>query len=525
MKRFLLSLSFVLLAVVLIACGGKSNEGGSSGGASGEKGDKELVIGLVAEPDSIDVHRTSSIGDPIIAAYKTFFTMDDDGNITPGAIADYEILNDGTEVIFHLEEGLEFHSGEPFNTEALEKSMERFLDSSTFYDNAGEITDFEIIDEYSFKLTWAESYAPFFSNAVSGYLAPLDTSVLNDVGEGFEDNPSALGPLKVTDIKRGDSIFYEPFDGYDWHDGEPNFDQVRMRFIPDEETRILEFRKGTINVLTNVPVQYLDELEEDEDVTIHRVQDYVLNYLGWNNKLPIFQDKRVRQAIALAVDRDPIVNTVLEGNAHPTFGPLPEATFGYSEDIEEKAKEIYARNVEESKALLAEAGWELNGNDVLEKDGEVFSVDLWVDEDPAKQRIAQVIQNQLAEVGIELNISIQEQAAIIEQTPQGKHEMILWTYGWLDADVMYFLLFGEGRSTRLHYEDPELNEILLEARAETDIDKRMALYESAQEFVMDETPFVPLFVRETIHATRGLDDFKVHPKRNYIQWEHVKLAE
>jgi|SRR5690625_1105174 len=103
--------------------------------------------------------------------------------------------------------------------------------------------------------------------------------------------------------------------------------------------------------------------------------------------------------------------------------------------------------------------------------------------------------------------------------------MILWSYGWLDADVMYFLLFGEGRSTRLHYEDPELNEILLEARAETDIDKRMALYEEAQEFVMDETPFVPLYVRETIHATRGLDDFKVHPKRNYIQWEHVKLAE
>src|SRR5699024_7932657 len=112
---------------------------------------------------------------------------------------------------------------------------------------------------------------------------------------------------------------------------------------------------------------------------------------------------------------------MLEGNAYATCGLLREAIMGHSELIDEKIIEIYARNVEESKALLAEAGWELNGNDVLEKDGEEFSVDLWVDEDPAKQRMAQVIQNQLAEVGIDLNISIQEEAAIIEQTPQGKH--------------------------------------------------------------------------------------------------------
>ena len=521
MRRFILMFLFIIMiSMILSGCG---NTGSST---TDQKEEREVVVATVSEPDSIDIHRTSSIGDPAAAVYESFFKMDDDGNIIPGAIADYEVVGDGTEIIFHLKEDATFHSGEPFNTEAIKKSLDRFLESSTFYDNAGSIEDIEIIDEHTFKMYWSEPDAPFFSNAVSAYLAPLDTSVLNDEGEGFEDNPSALGPLKVTDIKRGDSITYEPFEDYDWGEqGAPNFDKVRFRFVPDEETRILEFKKGTVNILTNVPVQYLSELEEDPEVMIDRVPDYVLNYLGWNNKLPKFQDKRVRQAIALAVDRDPIINTALEGHAHPVYGPLPEATFGFSQEIEDKAREMYSRNVEKSKTLLAEAGWELNKDDILEKDGEVFSVDLWVDEDPAKQRIAQIIQNQLAEVGIDINISVQEQAAIIDQTPQGKHEMILWSYGWLDADVMYFLLFGEGRSTRLHYEVDELNTMLLNARAETDVYKRLKLYEEAQEFVMEESPFVPLYVRETIHATRGLDSFKVHPKRNYIEWENVKMTE
>lgn len=512
---------YVALSVLLLsACNpGNADEGGNA------EGSREIVVASVTEPDSVDVHKTSSIGDPTAAAYLSYFNMDDEGNTIPGAIKDWEVAEDGKEITFKLEEGLTFHSGEPFNAEALKSSMDRFLESSPFYDNAGAISDVTVVDDYSIKVIWSEPYAPFFSNAVSPYLAPLDTSVLDEQGEGFEKNPSALGPLKITEIKRGDSITYEPFEDYKWPNGEPNFDKVKFRFVPDEETRALEFKKGTVNILMDVPGQYVSEFEEDPEVKIERVPDYVLNYLGWNNKSPKFQDEKVRKAIALAVDRTPIIETALEGYAQPVFGPLPKATFGYSEKIEEKAKELYARDTEKAKSLLAEAGWKVNSKGIAEKDGEEFSVELWVDQDPANHRIAQILQNQLMEIGIKVNLSTMESAAIIEQTPQGKHEMILWSYGWLDADVMYFLLFGEGRSTRLHFEDPELNKILEAARVEMDVEKRLALYEEAQEFVMQETPFVPLYVKETIHATRGLESFKAHPIRNYIQWDHVKLKE
>lgn len=151
------------MAVLLLsAC----NPGNADEGKNTESS-REIVVASVTEPDSVDVHKTSSIGDPTAAAYLSFFNMDDEGNTIPGAIKDYEVAEDGKVITFKLEEGLTFHSGEPFNAEALKSSMDRFLENSPFYDNAGAITDVTVVDEYSIKVTWSEPYAPFFSNAVS----------------------------------------------------------------------------------------------------------------------------------------------------------------------------------------------------------------------------------------------------------------------------------------------------------------------------------------------------------------------
>lgn len=502
----------LLFVLILTACSNKKDN------------NSEIVVAVISEPDTLDIHKTSSIGDETAAIYESFLKMDDSGDIIPGVIQDYKVSNEGKTIEFKIGENQFFHSGESITSENIKQSFERFMDNSPFYDNIGDVQSIEVIDDLNFKINFNEPYAPFFSNSVSPYLAPLDVSALNETKDKFKEMPSGSGPLQVTKVNRGDSITYKPFEQYLWKNNKPNFDSVKYRFIPDEETRLLEFKKGNINVLTNVPVQYLEELEEMEDVKVERVSDYVLHYLGWNNKHPKFQDKNVRKAIALAINRDPIIQNALNGNAKKNFGPLPEATFGYSKEIEEKAKEEYEYNIELSKDLMKSAGWDLEEG-IAKKGDEVFEVELWVDQDPAKQRIAQIIQNQLNEIGIKVNISVRESATIIEQTPKGMHEMILWSYGWLDADVMYFLLFGEGKSTRLHYENEVLNKILLDARIEMDIDSRLKLYEKAQEFIIEETPFVPLYVKDTIHATKGLETFKVHPIRNYIMWDEVKIKE
>lgn len=507
----------LLLLFMIVGCSSQSSSSGSNG---------EIVIGIVSEPDSVDVHKTSSMGDANVPLYQTLLQFDYDGNLIPGLVEEYSVADDGHSVTFQLKEGMKFHSGEPVNAEAVKKSMERLIEKSPFNTNIGSVETIEVLDEYSLKIVWTDPFAPFFTNMASPYLAPIDVTVLDEDGEGFEKNPSASGPLKLVDIKRGDSLVYEPYENYpDWQDGGPGFSKVTFRFIPDDETRILEFKRGGINVLLDVPFQYIEELEEDSEVELIRIPNYVLSYLGWNNKLPIFQDVNVRKAIALAIDRDTIINTTFNGEATAVYGPLPKATYGYSEKIETKAQEMFARNIDEAKKLLEAAGWTEGSDGIRTKDGERFSVELWVDSDPANQRAGQIIQNQLKEIGIEINLSVKESAAIIEMTPKGAHEMILWSFGWLDADVLNFLLFGEGKSTRLHFEKEEIYSILEKAAVEMDTEKRLALYEEAQELLLEESPWVPLYVKNSINAVRGFDSFEMHPIRNNIVWPTVKISE
>lgn len=510
---------FLVFVLTLVGCNGADD-------TNSESGSKEIVIGLVTEPDSVDIHRTSSTGEANTALYDTLLKLDDDGNIIPNLITDYEIVGDGKEVIFNLKEGQKFHSGKPVNAEAVKLSFERLVASSPFSTNAGEVDNIEVLSDYSFKITWTNQFAPFFINATTSFLAPIDVSVLDSDGEGFDKNPSGSGPLKLTKINRGDSIIYEPYADYDWDNGKAGFDSVKFRFIPDEETRILEFKKGNIDVLLNVPYQYIAELEEDEEVTIERVPGDVLSYLGWNNNYPLFQDKKVRQAIAMGIDRESIIENTFNGEATPVFGPLPKAAFGYSQAIETTAQTKYARNVEGAKKLLAEAGWtEKNSDGVVTKGGEAFAVELWVDNDPANQRAAQIIQNQLMEIGIKINIAVKESATIIEQTPKGAHQMLLWSFGWPDADVLNFLLFGKDKSKRLHYENEAVYSILENAAIEMDQDARLKLYENAMGILVEESPFVPLYVKETITAVRNFEEFKLHPIEGSIEWEYLKVKE
>src|SRR5699024_5819927 len=265
---------------------------------------------------------------------------------------DYELSEDSKSVTFTLKEDLTFHNGDPIDSEAVVSSLQRYIDVS-HGTHIGRVEDMEVEDDRNFIIHWETPFAPFFTNATTANLGGvLDTSVLDENNEGFEKDPVASGPLKHVETNRGESIVYEPFDNFDWGEaGEPDVDKITFRFIPDDETRLLEFKQGSVNVLTDVPPQYIEELEQEEDVTVERVLDPGNTYIGFNMKRPKFEDVKVRQALTLAVDREPIVEQALKGAAEPIFGPLPPTIFGYSQDAEDRAEEMYTRDVEKAKKL------------------------------------------------------------------------------------------------------------------------------------------------------------------------------
>lgn len=523
---------FVLLFSIILALAGcKAQETQTP---SSDSKDTEAAAGgtvtvtSVREPDTVDVQRTTWVDDANSPIYEPLVRFDLDGKIVPALAESFEASPDGKVIKFKLREGTTFHTGTPVTAEAVKKSFERMKDAPTNY-MLGPLQEVVAVDDLNVEFHFSEPFAPFLSNATTAYLAPLDPSAIEEHGEEFGQHASSTGILQVSEIKRGSSIEFAPSESYSTgaefseNKGPATLDKVLFRFIADDDTRLLEFKRGNTQVMLSVPPSYIKELEADPNTTLERTLANGHVYLGFNNKKPVFQDKRVRQAIALAVDRQPIVDFALEGAAQPLFGPLPPTIPGYSQTVEDEAASIYARNVEDAKKLLKEAGYtETNGDGYVVKDGKSLSIELWVTQEPTMQRIAQVLQNQLKEAGIEIRISVQEDATIRAQSPEGVHEMLLWTYGWYDADILNSL-FGRGLSTRVHYQNDELISILEKARITMNQEERMKMYEDAQRILVEEAPWVPLFVRQNVVAYRDLEGFKLHPITGQIIWSDVKL--
>ncbi|WP_456277544.1 ABC transporter substrate-binding protein [Bacillus sp. AK128] len=539
MKKSLLQ-GFMLLLFIfaLVACtntapttNDESSEPNSSEGTD-EKSATEggtIVVTSVREPDTVDVQRTTWVDDANNHIYEPLVRFDVDGKIVPALAESFEFSGDGKVITFVLREGATFHSGTPVTAEGVKKSFERFIESAPTSYMVGPLEKMEVVDERTLELHFSEPFAPFLSNATTAYLAPLDPTAIEEHGDEFGNNASSAGILKVKEIKRGSSITFETYDDftlgapYSQNKGAAGFDEVVFRFISDDDTRILEFKRGNSQVMLSVPPNYIKDLEADPNVELAKSLANGHVYLGMNNKKPVFQDLRVRQAIALAVDRTPIVDFALEGAAQPIFGPLPPTIPGYSQKVEDEAAKMYARNLDQAKSLLEEAGYtETNGEGIVMKDGKPLSVELWVTQEPTMQRIAQILQNQLKEAGIDMKISVQEDATIRAQSPEGVHEMLLWTYGWYDADILHSM-FGRDLSSRVHYQNDELISILEKARVEMDPDARMKMYEEAQMIIVEQAPWVPLFVRENVTAVRDLEGFKLHPITGTIIWSDVKL--
>lgn len=528
MKKFSYGFILAIFITLFVLAGCSSDKDGkesNKGNKVSKNGDGDtLIVASVREPDTVDVHNTTWVDDANTHIYDRLFVPDDDGNVIGGLVDDYEISEDQKSMDITLKEGITFHNGNPVDAEAVLKTFERYQEISAG-DYLGPIENMEVVDDLTIKLTWETPFAPFFSNATTSYLGIMDTSVLDEELMGFEKDPVGSGPLKHVETKRGESILYEPFEDFRWGEaGPPKFDNVLFRFISDDETRLLEFKKGTVHVLPNVPPQYMSELEADDEVTIDRILANGNTYLGFNMKLPIFEDLKVRQAIAKGIDREPIIEHSLQGLGQPIYGPLPPTILGYSEKIEEKAKEMYSRDIEGAKQLLAEAGWdETNKDGIVMKDGEPFVVELWMTDEPVMQRIGQIIQNQLKEIGLDVQLMVKEDAAIRAQTPEGAHQMLLWQYGWYDADILNSL-FGKGMSTRMHWEPEELDQMLKKMRSEMDMDQRMEDIEDVLDYLVENAPWVPLFVRESVTAYRGVENLHKHPIQDIFIWDGAYLG-
>lgn len=509
----------VLLATAVVAAGCSSQSSNTPGQAGNESanGGNTLVISADVDPDTLDLHKTTWLTSANGLLYDPLLTRDLSGKIAPGMAEKYEVSEDGKVWTFTLRKGVRFHSGEPVTAAAVKDSFDRLFEVSPVKGIVGPIEKVEATDEQTFKVYFSSPFAPFINVVISGMISPIDAKKAKELGDAFGENPSGTGPIMLEKWERGASLTYKKNPDYNWAPGFVNnkgplqVDRVMFRFLKDDDTRLMEFKKGTIHVL-NAPANAVAELEAMPGVEIKKTMDIGNKYIAFNNLHPLFSDVRLRKAVALSVDRDPLVKVALNGFGQPIYGPLAPTIFGYSEKIEAKAKEMYSRDLDQARKLMADAGWtDTNGDGIVDKDGKPLSVEILVSPEPEFQRAVQILQSQLKEAGIDLKIAVQEMTTIKDRISKKSYDMALMYYGWYDADILYLLFEKSNSSSRMYFTRPELDDLLNKGRAAMKEEERLKIYEEAQEILLNETPWVPLWVNESVTAIQGVKGFTINP--------------
>lgn len=511
-NRFLWIFSLLLfLTFTLTACAGDGESEESGDADEKEEGEKggDLTIAVDSDVVSLSTHGDNDVPSTNVQdnIYETLTTMDEDQEVQPGLAEDWEQVDDTTWE-FYLEEGVEFHDGEELTAEAVKKNFDRLMDDDIGSPRAfllEAVEDVEAEDDYTVRIDLEYEYAPLLANLAHTGTAIMSPDSIDEDYEAMEEddedpdsyinkNPAGTGPFEYDDWTPGEEVVLKRNDDY-WGDN-ANLDSVAFKVVDEQSTRIAELDSGETDVADAIGSDNVSRVEEDPDSDVLQEPSAGLSYVGFNTQKEPFDDKKVRQAVSMAIDNEELVEGVYNGMGIPADGPLAPPVFGYDDSIEG-----FDYDPEEAKELLAEAGYE---------DG--FDTTIWTNDEDERMDTAVAVQSQLSEIDIDVEIEEMEWGAYLEETANGEHDMFVlgWEAVTADADYGMYPLFHSSQhgdpGNRSFLDNEEVDEILEEARRETDEDKREELYSEAQELLVDVAPM--LYIHHKEHLLGVNDDVK-----------------
>jgi peptide/nickel transport system substrate-binding protein len=468
-----------------------------------------LQVAFQNEWAGLDPHTVSSYSSYQILnnVLEGLTTYDDDLNLQPGLATSWEQSEDGLTWTFHLREGVMFSNGREMTADDVKWSFERLIDPATGAGNAARVgppeTTIEVIDDYTVAITHPEPFGIFpqsigFDKS-TGIVAPES---LED--DGTISVPIGTGPFKITDVEGTTRLVLEKNENY-WQEGLPYLDSIVIEPIPDDTVRETALRSGEVDWVLAIAPQNFATLDEDPDVVVDTAPQLSYDYIGINLTREPFSDVRVRQAIAYAINRDELCEAGFFGLCVPIQGPVGPGSpwyFGY---------EPYGQDVEKAKELLADAGY---------ADG--FEMELL----PTTQygetvRAAQVLQQQLAEVGITATINAPEWSEWLELEGNFQYDAYICNWnGLIDADQYYYLQHRTGQVFNFTgYSNEEFDNLVDEGRSLSDFDTRYDIYQQADQILVDDAPYVYMYNKQEIRAyAPTVHGFVVRPDQANNFW-------
>jgi peptide/nickel transport system substrate-binding protein len=439
----------------------------------------------------------------------------------------WDISPDGKTITFHLRKGVMWHDGVEFTSADCLFTFQKVMDPSVatpYSSNYMDVARADAVGRYTFRVAYKEPFSPALESWSMGIIPKhvLEGKDLNTAT--FNRNPVGTGPYKLKEWTAGQKIVLTANDGY--FEGRPNIDQYIYRIIPDSSTMFQELLSGGVDMMGLNPLQYLRKSETRRIRDNYRKFRYPANaytYMGYNLTSPLFTEKAVRQALAFAIDRQSIIDGVLLGIGQPCTGPFSYVSWAYNKNVQP-----YPYDPDHARTMLAAAGWKDTDRDgVLDRDGSAFRFTVLTNQGNGERiRAAEIIQQNLKKVGIDVKIRVMEWQAFLEQIDKHSFDAIIlgWSMG-RDPDlydIWHSSKTKKGEYNFISYRNAEVDRLLVEGRRTFDIEKRKRIYGRIHEVLADEQPYAFLYVPDAtpiVHKRfKGIEEAPLGIMHNFIRW-------
>ena len=463
------------------------------------KEEKVIKVGLGYSGRSYDPHRHTDSSTLAITKqiYNNLFILNNENKIEGELVENYLVKDNIIEI--KLKKGILFQDKEELTAEIVKKSLERNKTIPVTKVLVDPIEKIEVVDKYTLNITCVTTPDILLHN--------LTHSSMAIVKENLENKLVGTGAFKLLEWGTGQKVILGK--NINYFKESPEIERLEFITIPEATNRYIALETNEIQIAYDISSVDVKAFKDSKNLKIINELSYGTDFLSINTEKAPLNDKNLRKAIGYALNKDDINEAIFENTSKVANSIITPNTFGYS------SKEKNEYNLEKAKEIMK------SYNTPIE-------IDLWIYEDTSKYQMAQIIQANLKEIGINVKIQTLELSSFLQLSAQGKHNALigLWYTSTGDADYGYYPLLHNnsrgGVGNRSFYNNQEVNKLLDEARKESSKEKREKKYKKIQEIVEDEKPIIPIVYKMyNIGINKNVKGFEFNPNGNHVL-ENIK---